>query len=77
MKKSNLLIAALFLAVCFSSCKKEEIQIVNQPQSALDTPTLRSSSSEDTPINCGGGVTDPNDDTDKDLDKKNPVAGGK
>lgn len=74
MKKSSLLIAALFLAICFSSCEKEEIEIVNQTQSIGNTSTLRSSAEDDSSADCGG-VTDPNDDTDINMDMKNPIPG--
>ncbi|MFK8039697.1 MAG: hypothetical protein AB8B74_15500 [Crocinitomicaceae bacterium] len=76
MKKSNLFIGALFLAVCFSSCKKEEIEIVNQPTvSAIETPSLRSGSTNDTSLD-NGGVTDPDDEKDKDLNKRNNTSDG-
>lgn len=72
MKKSSFLIAALLLTICFSSCKKEKIEIVNQSQSDMTTSTSRSSAEDF----VDDGVTDPNDDTSKDLDKKNSITGG-
>ncbi len=85
MKKSVLALFSVCLVISFTSCKKEVIEIVNQPEddkSKVEV-TLRSNFSSDS--NGGGGegeeviigVTDPNEDDDFTKIKKNKVINGK
>ena len=74
MKKAILILGIFGFTLLMSSCKKEVIEIVNQPEELNTSLTRSSGEGDDSGII--DGVTDPNEDEDFDADKKNNVGTG-
>ena len=76
MKKSVIFLGLLTMALRFSSCEKEVIEIVEQKEELNFDIRTSSTEGDDSNINTFGNVTDPNEDEDFDADKKNNVGSG-